>query len=118
LGQPEQAIALWWSALDDDPDLTDAQNSLEEILRENQSWQALANLYLKLLAHFGRDSARDEANALTGTRLRLWVDLADLCWDKLGQKDSALDALEVACRLAPGDVERLRIYADRAAEAG
>ena len=118
LGQPEQAIALWWSALDDDPDLTDAQNSLEEILRENQSWQALANLYLKLLAHFGRDSARDEVNALTGTRLRLWVDLADLCWDKLGQKDSALDALQVACRLAPDDLERLRVYADRAAEAG
>ncbi|HEU5057408.1 MAG TPA: hypothetical protein VFU21_12815 [Kofleriaceae bacterium] len=115
LGEPEQAITLWWSALDDDPDLTDAQNGLEEMLRERQSWQALANLYLKLLAHYGRDEAGGER---AGARLRLWVDLADLCWDKLGQKDSALDALEVACRLAPDDLERLRVYADRAAEAG
>ena len=116
LGEPEQAIALWWSALDDDPALSDAHDGLEEILRERENWQALANLYLKLLAHFGREGG--EASDMSGTRLRLWVDLADLCWDKLGQKDSALDALEVACRLAPDDVERLRVYADRAAEAG
>jgi len=118
LGEPEQAIALWWSALDDDPDLVDAQSCLEDILRERENWQALANLYLKLLAHYGKDDAGGEANEMAATRLRLWVDLADLCWDKLGQKDSALDALEVACRLAPSDPERLRVYADRAAEAG
>ena len=53
LDEPEQAMALWWSALDDDPDLIDAQTGLEEILRELESWQALANLYLKLLAHSG-----------------------------------------------------------------
>ncbi len=116
LGEPEQAMALWWSALDDDPELTDAQTGLEELLRERESWQALANLYLKLLAHHGREGG--EASDLTGARLRLWVDLAELCWDKLGQRDSALDALEVTCRLAPEDVERLRVYADRAAEAG
>ncbi len=116
LGEPEQAIALWWSALDDDPELTDAHDGLEELLRERESWQPLANLYLKLLAHHGRDGA--ETSDLSGARLRLWVDLADLCWDKLGQRESALDALEVTCRLAPDDVERLRVYADRAAEAG
>jgi len=118
LDEPEQAMALWWSALDDDPDLIDAQTGLEEILRERDSWQALANLYLKLLAHYGRDDVSGPASEMAATRLRLWVDLADLCWDKLDQKDSALDALEVACRLAPDDVERLRIYADRASEAG
>ena len=116
LGEPEQAMALWWTALDDDPELTDAQTGLEELLREREIWQALANLYLKLLAHHGREGG--EASDLTGARLRLWVDLAELCWDKLGQRDSALDALEVTCRLAPEDVERLRVYADRAAEAG
>src|SRR5690606_14006450 len=118
LGQEEKAMELLWSALDEDPELTAAREALEEILRARGAWQALANLYLKLLAHHGRDARRDEDRSAAAERVRLWAVLGDLCWTHLGQVESALEALEVARRLAPDDVDRLRELAERAAAAG
>jgi tetratricopeptide (TPR) repeat protein len=118
LDQREEAIRLLWTALDDDPGLTAAQQALENILREGGSWQALGNLYCKLIAHVGQDSADSEDAGRRELRLRLWSNLGELCWTRLDQKDSAIDAFDVASRLAPDDVERLRSLAERATQAG
>jgi tetratricopeptide (TPR) repeat protein len=118
LDRPEEALTLWWTALDDDPDCSQAREGLESLLRARSAWQALANLYCKHLAHLGRDRDDQEDPDIAAERLRLWIELGELCWSKLGQRDSALDAFEVACKLAPDDVERVRELAERAAEAG
>lgn len=137
LDEPDEALRLLWGALDDDPSLNEAAEALESLLRARGSWQALANLYCKLLTHLGtkreesegrRQSTspdvdapsgdRDDDDAAHQERLRLWSALAELCWTHLDQKDGALDALEVACRLAPDDSERLRQLAERAEGSG
>ena len=139
LDDPDDALRLLWGALDDDPSLSEAAEALEGLLRARRSWQALANLYCKLLTHLGIDrddsegrrrstSTDADAEAAGGDpadgdavhqeRVRLWSALAELCWTHLDQKDGALDALEVASRLAPDDSERLRQLAERAESCG
>ena len=121
MDRPEEAIELLWAALDDDPDLQPAREGLEEMLRGRGAWQALANLYLKLLAHHGREAeagGEPEDPRIAAERVRLWSQLGEVCWTHLGQRDGALEAFEVAHRLAPDDLDRLRDVAERAAEAG
>jgi tetratricopeptide (TPR) repeat protein len=120
LRRPDAAVRLLWFAIDSDPHLLDARAELEKLLAARGAWAALAGLYGKLLTRSDGDAARIEGTTDADRReqLRLWVALSDLCWERLGQRDDAITALAVACRLAPDDDEMLRHLAGRCEQAG
>lgn len=117
LGRPEQAAKLLNEALDDDPGLTRSAQALEELYKERQDWKELARFYRRALKRIGpaapgQDDGQDEE------RLRLWSGLGEVCLDKLGERASALAALEVALTLDRGNMDRHKQLADLYVQAG
>jgi tetratricopeptide (TPR) repeat protein len=120
LRRPDAAVRLLWFAIDSDPHLIDARAELEKMLTSRGAWAALAALYGKFLTRPDADAQADGGDPGVDRReqLRLWVALADLCWERLGRRDDAITALAVACRLAPDDDEMLLHLAGRCEQAG
>ena len=50
--------------------------------------------------------------------LELWTRLGDICLDHLGDTEAATEAYQVACELAPDDIQRHEQLADLYLEAG
>jgi tetratricopeptide (TPR) repeat protein len=114
LGKTAEAVAYLNAALDDDPSLTRSSEALEEVLTQRQEWKDLARFYRKALKRIG-PAADDGKNA---ERLRLWSALGDVCLDKLGERESALAALEVAVTFEPKSMDRHKVLADLYVQAG
>jgi tetratricopeptide (TPR) repeat protein len=116
LGKPELAAKLLAEALDDDPTLERSAVALEELLRDRQEWKELARFYRKALKRLGADGADDPKK--NAERLRLWSALGEICLEKLGERESALAALEVALTFDAGNLDRHKQLADLYVEAG
>src|SRR5262249_22777079 len=70
--------------------------------------------YRKQLKQLGAESS----DGKNGARLALWSALGDLCWEKLGERESAIAALEVAAALDPHGLERHKRLADLYVQTG
>jgi len=114
LGKAELAAKLLNEALDDDASLERSAEALEELYRDRQEWKELARFYRKALKRIG-PAADDGKNA---ERLRLWSALGEVCLDKLGERESALAALEVAITFDGRNLERHKQLADLYVQAG
>ncbi len=102
LGRPEQAAKLLSEALDDDPAADRSAEALETLLRDRQEWKDLARFYRRALKRLGGETS----DGKNGERLRVWSALGELCLDKLGERESAIAALEVALTLDRGNLKR------------
>lgn len=114
LGKAELAAKLLNEALDDDASLDRSAEALEELYRDRQEWKELARFYRKALKRIG-PAADDGKNP---ERLRLWNATGEVCLDKLGERESALAAFEVALTFEPRNLERHKQLADLYVQAG
>ncbi len=117
LGRSGDAAAHLSAALDDDPSLDRSSEALEELLTDRQEWKELARFYRKQLKRLGTESPGD-ADGRNGERLRVWSALGAVCLEKLGERESALAALEVALTFDRGNLERHKQLADLYVQAG
>lgn len=114
LGRPEAAAKLFSEALDDDASLPGAGEELEALLRERQEWKDLARFYRRTLKRLGAETG----DGKNGERLRVWSALGQICLEQLGERESAIAALEVALSFDKGNLERTKQLADLYLEGG
>ena len=117
LGRASDAAAHLSAALDDDATLDRSSEALEELLKDWQEWKELARFYRKHLKRLGAESPGD-ADGKNTERLRVWSALAQVCLDELGERESALAALEVALTFERGNMDWRKQLADLYVQAG
>jgi tetratricopeptide (TPR) repeat protein len=117
LGKTEQAAKLLSESLEDDWTLERSAVALEELLKERQDWKELARFFRKALKRLGPETPGN-SDGKNGERLRIWSTLGEVCLDKLGERESALAALEVALTFEPGNLDRHKQLADLYVQAG
>ncbi|MDB4968542.1 MAG: Tetratricopeptide 2 repeat protein [Myxococcales bacterium] len=117
LGRAAEAAAHLSAALDDDWTLERSAESLEELLKDRQEWKDLARFYRKTLKRLGAESPGN-ADGKNAQRLRIWSELGEVCLSKLGERESALAALEVALTFERGNLDRRKQLADLYVQAG
>lgn len=114
LGKPEVAAKLYTEALDDDPNLPKAGAELEALLTERQEWKELARFYRRTLKRLGAETS----DGKNDERLRVWAALGQICLEQLGERESAIAALEVALSFDKNNADRMRQLADLYIEGG
>jgi tetratricopeptide (TPR) repeat protein len=107
----ETAVDKFHAALDDAPGTPKAFEAVEKLLADRKDWKNLARAYRRQLKRMG-------AEAEPAQLLELWTKLGDVCLDHLGDTEAATEAYQVACELAPDDVQRHEQLADLYLEAG
>lgn len=111
LNDAELAVDKFHAALDDAPQTPKAFAAMEELLQERKDWKNLSRAYRRQLKRMG-DGAEPEQ------LLALWTKLGDVYAEHLGDTEAATEAYQVACELAPDDVQRHEQLADLYLEAG
>ncbi len=99
------------AALDDEPLTPKAFDGVEKLLADKKDWKNLARAYRRQLKRLGEDAP---VEAL----LSLWTKLGDTYSEHLGDTEAATEAYQVACELAPDDIQRHEQLADLYLEAG
>jgi tetratricopeptide (TPR) repeat protein len=117
LGRPADAATHLALALEDDAAHLRSAQALEELYKELEDWKELARFYRKTLKRLGPESAGD-ADGQNGERLRVWSAIAELCLNQLGDKHSAVAALEAALVFDRDNLERHKQLADVYVQAG
>jgi tetratricopeptide (TPR) repeat protein len=107
----ELAVDKFNAALDDNPMTPKAFEGIDAVLTARKDWKNLARAYRRQLKRVGDDVP-------TETLVELWTRLGDVCADHLGDTEAATEAYQVACELAPDDVQRHEQLADLYLEAG
>lgn len=105
------AVDRFNAALDDAPFTPKAFDAIDNLLSEKKDWKNLARTYRRQLKRMGDDAAPERV-------LELWTRLGDICLDHLGDTEAATEAYQVACELAPDDIQRHEQLADLYLEAG
>jgi tetratricopeptide (TPR) repeat protein len=111
LHDTELAVEKFNQALDDAPFTPKAFDAVDKLLTDRKDWKNLARAYRRQLKRMGDDAAPEKV-------LELWTKLGDVCLDHLGDTEAATEAYQVACELAPDDVQRHEQLADLYLEAG
>ena len=111
MNEPELAVEKFHAALDDAPLTPKAFEAVEKLLEERKDWKNLARAYRRQLKRMGEDAEVE-------TVLPLWTKLGDTYYEHLGDNEAATEAYQVACELAPDDVQRHEQLADLYLEAG
>ena len=117
LGDKEAAIVLLGEALDDDAHATAAASELEDLLVKTESWKEYARFLRKAIKRLGPDVDADTPETRK-ERLRLWSMFGEITLEKLGERMSALAALEVAATFDRGNLKRQEQLAELYVEAG
>jgi tetratricopeptide (TPR) repeat protein len=107
----ELAIEKFGAALDDAPLTPKAFDGIEKLLIDRKDWKNLARAYRRQLKRLGADAPSDKL-------LELWTKLGDVYAEHLNDTEAATEAYQVACELAPDDVQRHEQLADLYLEAG
>ena len=107
----ELAVEKLHAALDDEPFTPKAFEAIEALLADRKDWKNLARAYRRQLKRMGEDAPQD-------VLLYLWTKLGDTYLDHLGDNEAATEAYQVACELAPDDIQRHEQLADLYLEAG
>jgi len=111
LKDSELAVDRFHAALDDAPLTPKAFEGVEKLLSDRKDWKNLARAFRRQLKRMGEDAPVD-------VLLALWTKLGDTCLDHLGDQEAATEAYQVACELAPDDIQRHEQLADLYLEAG
>ena len=111
LQDAELAVEKFHAALDDAPFTPKAFEAVEKLLEDKKDWKNLARAYRRQLKRMGED-------APTEVLLHLWTKLGDTYLDHLKDNEAATEAYQVACELAPDDIDRHEQLADLYLEAG
>jgi len=111
LRDADLAVERFHSALDDAPFTPKAFEGVEKLLADRKDWKNLARAYRRQLKRMGEDAPVE-------VLLSLWTKLGDTYLDHLGDSEAATEAYQVACELAPDDIQRHEQLADLYLEAG
>jgi golgin subfamily B member 1 len=111
LHDKELAVDKFHAALDDNPLTPKAFEGIDHLLTERKDWKNLARAYRRQLKRLGEDAPVEKL-------LELWTRLGDICADHLGDTEAATEAYQVACELAPDDINRHEQLADLYLEGG
>ncbi len=111
LKDSELAVEKFHAALDDAPLTPRAFEAVEKLLEDRKDWKNLARAYRRQLKRMGEDAPVE-------VLLALWTRLGDTYLEGLGDNEAATEAYQVACELAPDDVQRHEQLADLYLEAG
>ncbi len=112
LDAPDEAVALYDQALDEDPADHRTFGRIEHLLIERQDWRELARAYRRMIKRLGASPSSESRVWL----LAVWRALADTCREHLLDSQAAVAAYEVCVSLAPDD-PRLREALAEACEA-
>src|SRR5262249_11755949 len=93
------AAARMSRALDDSPALPRAFAALEEMLVEAGDWKGLARALQAMIRRLSDRAGAEE-------QLALWSRLGDVARERLGDRDAAIAAYEVAVALDPASLGR------------
>jgi golgin subfamily B member 1 len=116
LQDAELAVERFHAALDDAPFTPKAFEAVEKLLADRKDWKSLARAYRRQLKRLsGVDGSLDSPPDVL---LALWTKLGDVCLDHLGDQEAATEAYQIACELAPDDIQRHEQLADLYLEAG
>lgn len=99
LKDADLAVEGFSQALDDAPSNGKAFEGVEQLLGERGDWRGLVRAYRKMIKRLGERATEAEL-------LPLWTRLGDVAFEKLGDRQAALAAYEVALLLDPNDVPR------------
>jgi golgin subfamily B member 1 len=111
LNDGELAIEKFGAALDDAPLTPKAFDGIEKLHIDRKDWKNLARSYRRQLKRLGTDAPTDKL-------LEMWTKLGDVYAEHLNDTEAATEAYQVACELAPDDVQRHEQLADLYLEAG
>ena len=111
LHDQEIAVDKFNAALDDNPLTPKAFEGVDNLLTIRKDWKNLARAYRRQLKRVGPDAPTEKL-------VELWTRLGDICADHLGDTEAATEAYQVACELAPDDINRHEQLADLYLEAG
>jgi tetratricopeptide (TPR) repeat protein len=111
LHDADLAVDKFNAALDDEPLTPKAFEGVENVLSGKKDYKNLARAYRRQLKRLGEDAPVDKL-------LDLWTKLGDTYGEHLGDTEAATEAYQVACELAPDDVQRHEQLADLYLEAG
>lgn len=111
LKESEEAVEHFSKALDDAPTIPKAFEAVERILGERGDWKGLQRAYRKMLKRLGEQANEEQL-------LKLWTRLGDISYEKLGDRDSAIAAYEVAVTYEPANMQRHEQLAQLYLQAG
>ncbi len=111
LNDAELSAERFNAALDDEPLTPKAFEGIEKLLQDRKDWKNLARAYRRQLKRLGEDAPVEKL-------LELWTHLGDTYAEHLGDTEAATEAYQVACELAPDDIQRHEQLADLYLEAG
>jgi tetratricopeptide (TPR) repeat protein len=107
MNDPDQALACFDRALDDDPTELRAFESIDRLLTSLHDWRRLERAYRKMLH---RVAERPERG--TDVEHHLWSGLGLIYRDRLHDEVAAVEAFRMAAQLRPDDPRTRRILAD------
>jgi tetratricopeptide (TPR) repeat protein len=110
--RPEEALASFELALDNDPMMLEALEVLATQLAEDQEWGELERIYHKMISRYEKEASPERSTA----RLELLHRLALLYRDHLEDPESALRAVEKAIADAPERVSARVLAAELVVE--
>lgn len=99
LDSPDEAVALYDRALDENPSDPKLFERVERLLVERRKWRELTRAYRRMIKRLGPSPAEDKRAWL----LTLWRALADTCRRYLSDIPAATAAYEVCVSLDPND---------------
>lgn len=108
LDSPDEAVALYDRALDEDPGDRRVFEHIENILIYRRNWRELTRAYRRMIKRLGANPTLDRRPWLLG----LWRALADTCRRYLRDLPAAAAAYEVCVNLAPQDVRQREALAE------
>lgn len=108
LDSPDEAVALYDQALDEDPSDRRTFDRLEHMLIERQDWRELARAYRRMIKRLGASPSPESRVWL----LAVWRALADTCRQHLLDVQAAVAAYEVCVSLAPEDPRQREALAE------
>jgi tetratricopeptide (TPR) repeat protein len=114
LGRSDEALAHFLAALDDEPGHAPSLQAAEALVRDKGDAGELLGFCMRELGRLGPECQ----DGRRGERLRLWRTVAELCLDRLNDRQGGITALEVAVELDPDDAERRALLAALVAETG
>jgi tetratricopeptide (TPR) repeat protein len=108
LDAPDEAVALYDQALDEDPTDRRTFERIEHMLVERQDWRELARAYRRMIKRLGASPSPESRVWL----LAVWRALADTCRQHLLDIQAAVAAYEVCVSLAPDDPRQREALAE------
>jgi golgin subfamily B member 1 len=108
LDSPDEAVALYDRALDEDPSDKRVFEQIEGILIHRRNWRELTRAYRRMIKRLGPNPPADRRPWL----LALWRALADTCRRYLRDFPAAAAAFEVCVSLAPQDLRQREALAE------